>query len=189
MKKTKKYLFFIIPIILILAISLIIFWPKFFQNDYKTFSSDDYSFSYPKSWQEMSGVSFDKYNEQVDSGIVKNDSTNTSVGVYIEKVEENKKFNLDKSIEEMDKYHSKRHNSFEKVSSEKIDFLGNEAIDYRFNYSIIKEFRGETQYRTDRQIIFYYYGKIYDIMLSTDPKDFERDNKDFNKIISTFKIK
>lgn len=167
---------------------MIIFWSQISIIGYRHFSNEDYIFSYPNSWQEISGKNFNKYNEQIKSGIVKLDSENSSIGIYIEDADKDKTFDRDKTIETMKKFHEKRHNTYDFIYADKIDFKGIPAIDYRYDYSYIKEYKGETYYRSDRQIIFYKDGKIYDIMFSTDPKDFEKDNEDFEKIISTFKL-
>lgn len=185
----KKYWKFLIPILLIIILAIIIFWPKLKIIGWTKFTDNKagYSFYYPKNWQEMSGENFKKYNEQVEKGIVKTDSSNTSVTVYIEE-KSGGQFDRDKSIEEMDKFYEHRHNTFQKIYANKIDFLGYPAIDYRLDYSYIKEFQSEIFYRSERQIIFYHQGKIYEIIFSTDPQDYERDEQYFEKILSTFQL-
>lgn len=178
-----------ISIICCLLFAVIIFsWPKIIQLSYRSFTDKNYFYSYPRTWQELSKDEFKKYNEQVDRGIVKKKSTNSSVAVYVQFIGSDKEFNREKTIEEMDRYLKKRHNTYEKKSAKLIDFYDALAIDYTFNYSFIKEFKGEVNYRTERQIIFYQNGKLYDIIFSADPKDFESDNKDFNKILATFSL-
>lgn len=186
----KKFWKFIIPILLIVVLIIIILWPQIRVLGMQQFIDDQqvYSFYYPKNWQEKEGESFDKYNEQVEKGIVKSDSSNTSVAVYVEEKEGGKNFDRDRSIEEMDKFYEHRHNSFEKIYSKKIDFLGIPAIDYRLDYSYIKEFRSQTHYRSERQIIFYHNGKIYEIIFSTNPQDYNRDETDFETILKSFQL-
>ena len=189
---SKYKVFVIISIVIILAaILLFLFYPPLKYLGSSKFNSGQYGISFylPKNFKEIENkVLIDRYNQAAKLGFTKTDSANASFIIKIDDQAGKKNFDLNGSMEELKKIFSEKLTDFNLLYMRESTFDKMPCIETEYIYGILTDASGNKQQTQQKQIIFLKNEKLYWLIFASYPQDFARDNKDFNKILETFKI-
>lgn len=196
----KNFLFFsyywkiLIIILLTLCLMSVGYW--FYQEKLSLRIYNDHGiyFNYPKVWQLYTEKVIDvkKHLSGANTvNLVKDKRESTNIGIDIKEVGGNN-LNITDSIKILDEKNTKLLNDFEKNYSKEIRVNGIPAIDYEFKYSlkvagttgVVGKWSGQ-----QRQVIFVKNNELYTLLFTAEPQYFERDNKDFQKILDSFEVR
>ncbi len=178
----------IIIIVLVFAVAMIIF--LFFNNQNNVYYDQQtgISLNLPKNWLELSKDDVTTYNPEAKIGFIKTDSEDTTLGFRIDEVPGKENFKIQESLEVIKQGYQEKIDDFTIIDEKISSFLNTPSIDLTYSYSVPTDDKGGKYRGTQRQILFLHNEKFYRLMFNTSPKDFERDNKDFEKMLNTFKI-
>jgi len=189
----KYKIFVIIAIIIIIGVILLfLFYPpvKYFGSS--KFNSDQYGISFylPKNWKEIDDKTLvDRYNQAAKLGFAKTNSANASFIIKIDDQKGKKDINIQGSMEELKKIFSEKLKDFELIYMKESVFQDIPCIEAEYVYGILVDASGNQQKTQQKQIIFLKNEKLYWLIFASYPQDFQRDNKDFDEILQTFKFK
>jgi hypothetical protein len=183
-------------LVIILAVLLLAgggYWYYQIKLSLKVYNDQGLYIKYPKDWQIYTDkiMDVDKHLSGANTvNLTKNKRQSTNVGIDIKEVKGNE-LNISDSIKALDEKNQKLLDDFEKVYSKEIKIDNISAIDYEFKYSlkvagtmgVVGKWSGQ-----QRQVIFVKNNKLYTLIFTAEPQDFARDNKDFNKILNSFKF-
>lgn len=154
------------------------------------FSDQDYKFSfyYPKSWVQITPKDLLKYNTEAKIGFKKSDSINTSFVIKADSHPGAEDVDIADSIKSLKKIFSESLPDFRLIYMYETQFMNQQAIEVEYEYSILDNELGDKMFLHQKQIIFLYDETLYWLMFSSMPQEFDKDAKDFNKILDTFEI-
>lgn len=155
----------------------------------QTYDQKGIYFKYPSDWVVWEGSpDFSKHMPIAQIVLVKNNRQSTSFGVNMEKMA-GSKLNIEESLVVLETRLQEAMDDFEKVGYQNPTISGETAIDLTFEYSL-KEAQGvggwTKWYGIQRQVIFFRNGALYYLIFTSAPEDFERDSRDFDRIIESF---
>ncbi len=189
-----KFWKIIVVILTIISVIILGFW--LYENIWslRVFSAQKIYFKYPKNWQIYTDKNIDLNRHLPGTNTVtltKNGRQSTNFGVNIKEVEGNR-LNVSDSVKNMDIKNKSLLTDFNKIDFREVTILGQTAIDYTFNYALEiagpSGITGKWQGR-QRQIIFIQNNKLYTLIFTADPQYFDRDSKDFQKILDSFELR
>lgn len=188
---TIKFIVIILSSIILVGLGFSI-WQYITNKSLSIFSSDQWNFSFkynPDKWSEL--IDKQKLSRSPDSDfafIIPN-STQSLFTIKVSRKEGMEELDIDESIKDLDEKLPQRLKEFNKLESKEIEFQRVPGIDYKFRYAYqpIELLPKETGIQ--REIIFFEDEILYTLMFSALPSEFEKDVKEFEKILRTFKIK
>ena len=147
------------------------------------------SFSYPDNWARVAAADLPRYNPRARIGFVKSDSENTSFVVRIDAQPGKTTFDLEQSVNGLRRLFSSRLDDFRLGYIKERMFKGVPAIEARYEYSIFTApNRWSKLYLAQKQIIFLHEQKLYWLMFSALPQDFDRDADEFERLLDTLEL-
>jgi hypothetical protein len=185
----KNYLFILSAIILI-GLAIFIFYPKIELLFMKKISNDSITSYYPRSWEQINTEELtQKYQPNIKFGIKKSKTENTIFLVRVDSQTGKKNLDTTGSITELKEIYTKKLTDFKLNYIKEITFQNLPAIETEYEYSTIADFKSqEKKFSHQKQIITLKNEKLYWLMFGSSLQDFDRDVKDFDKILKTLKI-
>ena len=167
----------LIFIILVLFFLILLKYPK---AETKIYKNEEFSFHYPKEWQEISLGNLKKIDPELKVGF----ADSKGEGKFLLRIKEGvpKIQSFEEIEKELDKTMAKNLNSFKKISSEKIKIGGRESLNYNYTY------KSKEEEIRQKMILVFGEEKIYYLIFHAPEENFEAYKEDFNLIISSLRI-
>lgn len=147
------------------------------------------SFSYPDNWAPIAAADLPRFNRGARIGFVKTDSENTSFVVRIDAQPGKARLDLQRSVAGLRRLFASRLEDFRLGYIRPRDFKGIPAIEARYEYSIYTAPGEWSKLRlAQKQIVFLHEQKLYWLMFSALPQDFERDSEQLERILDTLEV-
>lgn len=147
------------------------------------------SFSYPDNWAPIAAADLPRFNRRARLGLVKADSENTSFVVRIDAQPGKVRLDLERSVAGLRHLLASRLDDFRLGYIRPRDFKGIPALEARYEHSIYTAPGEWSKLRlAQKQIVFLHEQKLYWLMFSALPQDFERDSGQLERILDTLEI-
>jgi len=183
----------------IIGASSMIVYPKLKTLGMNKFVSVEHqlNFYHPPNWEEIRREDFTYYNEQAKIGLTKKDSENTAFLIRIDDQPGATTFDVEGSIEGLRNLLSPKIPEGLSVSDRdvvieyirKTTFAGKEAIEAEYEKVIFTDpSKFSKFYLRQKQIVFLQNEKLYWLVFSALPEDFDKDLKDFNKMVDSLEL-
>lgn len=168
--------FILIFIILVLFFLILLKYPK---TETKIYKNEEFSFHYPKEWEEIPLENLKKIDPELKIGF----ADSKGEGKFLLRIKRGifKIQSLKEVEKELDKTLGGNLDSFKKMSAEKIEINRKEGLDYNYSY------KSKEEKVRQRMILIFEKEKIYYLISHAPEEKFEAYKEDFNLIISSFK--
>jgi len=186
-----KKVFILCTVLAILALAgglVYYFWAKDTKvpSEFYEDASLGISFNYPEGWLKVPEEDMKDFNFEAVLGFASPETEDTGFGLVINDQPGKNNLKITESIAQFDKNYADLDN-FKKVESGELPVDGIKAVNYVFSFIPPV---GENQPKrtiTQRQVLFLKNEKLYRLLFSADIREYDKNKKNFDLIVNSFK--